>query len=54
MFKVFVSSKLCDRFVCSYSAADISHLRTCVLDALLLFNLDNVHIHICKTDEKKK
>lgn len=54
MFKVFVSSKLCDDFACSYSAADISHLRTCVLDALMLFNLDNVHIHICKTDEKKK
>lgn len=54
MFKVFVSSKLCDDFACSYSAADLSHLRTCVLDVLMLFNLDNVHIHIAKVDEKKK
>lgn len=56
MYKVFVSSKLCDDFAVSCSAADLSHLRTCVLDALLLFNLDNVHIHIGKfpDNEKKK
>lgn len=51
MYKVFVSSKLCDDF--AFSAADVSHLRTCILDVLMLFNLDNVHIHICKIDEKK-
>lgn len=54
MYKVFVSSKLCDDFSAFYSVADVSHLRTCVLDALMLFNLDNVHIDICKADEKKK
>lgn len=54
MFKVIVSSKLCDDFACSYSAADLSDLRTSVLDALMHFNLDNVHIHIAKVCEKKK
>lgn len=54
MYKVFVSSKLCDDFAASYSAADVSHLRTCILNALMLFNLDNIDIHICKVDEKKK
>lgn len=53
MYKVFVSSKLCADFACSYSAADLSHLRTCVLDALMLFNLDNVHIHIGKVNDKE-
>ena len=53
MYKVYVTCKQCD-FNCSYAAADVSSLRTCILDALEIFNLDKVTIHIRKEDEKKK
>lgn len=55
MFKVFVYSTFeCDELVCSYDAADVSHLRTCVLDALDYFDFAPVSIKIVKADEKKK
>ena len=55
MFKVFVySSFQCDELVCTYDAADVSHLRTCVLDALDYYDFVPVCIKVVKTYEKKK
>ena len=58
MYKVFVYSSFdCDDLVCSYDAADVSHLRTCVLDALDaldFYDFAPVSIKIVKVDEKKK
>ena len=54
MYKVYVFSLFNDDVLGTFSASDVSSLRTCLIHILSVYNLGNVYVHFCKTDEKKK